>query len=180
LGGGIAYKNLLLVEDDCAKFFVQAVLEQIDPDLGYQFNFVVATGGESRISSVLKALPSVPSWSIVGAFDGDQRGKVDASEFAWPHVFLPTDFAPDKLLRDAVEIGEGRTRFAQAISVQADNIAVAFDACAGLDHHDWIPRLSEALALSLSSVVRGLVSAWLLADASAARAFANELRHVIR
>lgn len=179
LGGGVAYRNLLLVEDECAKFFVRAILEQIDPDLQYQLTVVVASGGESRISGVLKKLPHVHTWSILGAFDGDQRGEVDATEFEWPHVFLPTDLAPDELLRSAVGTAEGRARFAQAISVQLENVVVALEASAGLDHHDWIPKCSEALGLEIGNVVRGLVRAWLVANESTARAFVIELRQAI-
>lgn len=179
LGGGVAYRNLLLVEDECAKFLVLAILERVDPDLRHQFSVVVADGGETRITAVLRELPRVDQWSVVGCYDGDMRGLVDAEDFEWPHVHLPGNRSPEELLREAVRGDTGPAKLATALHTSVENVSVALNASAGRDHHDWLDELSRALTIDKASVVRALTNVWLQVGEVDAKTFAEDLRRAV-
>jgi hypothetical protein len=179
LGGGVAYRNLLLVEDECARFLVLAILEKLDADLRHQFSIVVASGGEARITAVLRELPRVEQWSIVGCYDGDMRGRIDAKGFEWPHVYLPGDRSPEVLLREAVRGNAAPAKLATALHVSVENVNVALNASAGHDHHDWLDELSRALTLDKGNVVRALTNVWLQVGAADAKTFTEDLRRAV-
>lgn len=161
LGGGIAYRSMLLVEDECAKHFVNTVLERLHPDLRHQLTVVIATGGEARVATVLRQLPSTPEWSLVGAFDGDMRGRVDATGFEWPHVFLPGAVPPEQLLRVVATPGGATEKIAGLLYTTTAQVAVALNAAAGHDHHDWLTQMCRVLGPSIEGVVRVLTRLWI-------------------
>jgi hypothetical protein len=167
------------VEDDCAKFWVIAILEKMDPDLRHQFSVVVASGGETRITAILRQLPRVEHWSVVGGYDGDRRGLVDAKGFEWPYIYLPGNRPPEELLREAILDGAGSANLAAALHTTVENVNVALNASAGHDHHDWLDEMSRALGVDKASVVRALTSIWLKLREVDARTFAEELRRVV-
>lgn len=179
LGGGASYENLLLTEDQCGKTFALTLCELLDPDLRRQVVAVVM-GGDSRTDTVLKALPRPERWStkIVGIYDGDVRG-APRGELHWPIVFLPGNLAPEQVLRDAVMDAEGRQQLAAALDVSLANVAVALQAAAGRDHHDWHEEVARALGPDKLTVTRALSKVWLARNANDGQAFINQLRAAI-
>lgn len=78
VGGGVAYRNLLLVEDEFAGHFAQGLLEQLEIDLKQQTVFAVMKG-HSQITTILCTLPPIDKWSkVVGVYDGDMQGKAES------------------------------------------------------------------------------------------------------
>ena len=102
LGGGVAYGNLLLTEDECGKIFALGLCEQLDPDLRHQIA-AVSVGGDSVIDTILVSLPRPERWptTIVGVYDGDSspaKGKV----LNWPQINLPGKAAPEVVLANCL------------------------------------------------------------------------------
>lgn len=175
VGGGAAYKCLLLVEDHCAKYFVQALLEQVDPDMGRQCAFAIMDG-EAKISLVLNNLPAVGRWTrIIGCFDGDMRGKIDVSKFSWPHIFLPGPVAPEPLLRSCAAI-HVPAALSGELHVDEASVSVALSAVAGIDSHDWLTNLAQVLERSREESVRAMVRVWLRGEATAGASFLADLK----
>lgn len=177
LGGGVAYRGLLLVEDECARHFVHAILDRMQPDLRHQLTVAVATGGESRISATLRQLPQAAGWLLVGAFDGDMRSSLDSAGFEWPHIFLPGSVPPEQLLRGAATAEGAAERLAIALSAPRSDVAVAINAAAGRDHHDWLGEMCRVLGPSAEAVVRALTRVWMDAYAEHASAFVHDLEN---
>jgi hypothetical protein len=179
LGGGVSYENLLLAEDQCGKTFALALCELLDPDLRRQV-VAVATGGYSRTDTVLGALPRPERWStkIVGVYDGDVRG-VARPHSHWPVVFLPGNAAPEVLLRNALNDAKGRQQLSLALGVSLENIAIALQAAAGRDHHDWHEEVARVLGPDKLTVTRALSKVWLSLNPVDGQAFIDELRAAI-
>lgn len=172
VGGGVAYKTLILVEDESALYFAKTIIERLDPDLHRQCA-IQSMGGEGRIASIVKTLPKMvgDKWlQVVGCFDGDLQGKIDATQFNWPHVFLPGDRAPDSLLREAVA-REEPIALATALQVRTESLAATLEAAAGLDVHDWTKHVADKCDRRPEELVRAMTARWLIANEHAAREF---------
>jgi len=183
LGGGVAFKGVVLVEDAMARGFVLTIFEEIDPDMLLQFDVVVA-GSESDITAAISTMPgSQKTLTLIGAYDGDMRER--ASEFSklhWPSVFLPGDVPPEGLIKRMIEETEDvNDRLATALQKQAHEIGVALDSVSGADCHELIRGLASALLTDESIVRRSIAKFWLSEESNlkAAKDFLNELRKAI-
>ncbi|WP_081700259.1 ATP-dependent nuclease [Azonexus hydrophilus] len=175
VGGGAAFKCLLLVEDECAKYFAQFVLEELDPDLGRQCSFTVMDG-EAKISQILNNLPSTSDWiSLIGCFDGDLRGSLNSDGFYWPFVYLPGSVAPELLLKQCIQANSPNDLAAE-LRMDASTVSVALATVTGIDHHDWLNNLVGELGRTAGEVVRAMVRIWLRAEHGAAIQFVEDLK----
>jgi predicted ATPase len=103
LGGGVAYRGVILVEDEFAKDFVLALFEKLDAEMVRQPE-VIAAGSVTNITQLLRTMPRTRSWlTIIGLYDGDQRDEIDNQGLKWPFGFLPGDVSPEHLLMRAIE-----------------------------------------------------------------------------
>lgn len=178
VGGGVAFKALLLVEDTTAEHFATALLEYFDPDLARQCK-VAPCGGEAPLLSVLETLPSVRGWLyLIGCFDGDMRSKHKALNTNWPFVFLPGDTNPESLLRACV-VAANAAALASRLHLPEQTVLVAIDAGRGLDPHDWLEEVSKALVRSKPELTRALVSIWARSNSAAAEGFLKAIRGAI-
>jgi predicted ATPase len=168
LGGGGGYQGAVLVEDEIAIQFGIAVLDELEPDLLRQYELVNATSN-SGIAAALKSMPKTRSWfSLVGAFDGDQRGKVEEQgKFLWPHTFLPGTVSPEKLLMETFK-AEGVEGVAKVLGRSRESVAPVFESAAGADPHDWIHAVANALGIGIAATVRMFVRMWLAKGGDAA------------
>ena len=175
VGGGVAFKTLLLVEDECAKYFVLALLEQLAPDLRRQCSIAVMNG-ESRISLILSGLPLTKDWTLlIGCYDGDQRARLDASGFHWPHIFLPGTSPPDAILKECI-VKLPATDLAAELHLTPQTVTAALSAVAGLDPHDWLSRLPNALNRGQEELLRAMVRLWLHTDKTDGPVFIKTLK----
>jgi len=160
VGGGVAFKNLILVEDECANYFLQSILEKLEPDLRRQCAFV-AMDGESSISIILNTLPKVAGWTnVIGCFDGDMREKLNSTKFHWPHIYLPGTISPESILRACVT-RRPAADLAAELHVREQTISVSLATVAGLDPHDWLSNLIEHIGRTKHDIVRAMVQIWL-------------------
>jgi hypothetical protein len=98
LGGGVAFKCVVLVEDEAAKSMILTFLQALDVDLYGQCE-VAKVGSKDDIAALLKLMPRTREWlTLIGAFDGDQRADIKGDGFKWPFCFLPGDCGPEELL----------------------------------------------------------------------------------
>jgi energy-coupling factor transporter ATP-binding protein EcfA2 len=166
LGGGGGYQGVVLVEDEIAKQFSMAILDELDPDLLRQYEIVDAISN-SGISVALKSMPRTKEWfSLVGAFDGDQQGKVkDADKFVWPHTFLPGNASPESLFMEMAR-RLGIDAIAKEIGRTREAVAPVFEAAEGKDPHDWIHSVANGLGLGIELTVRVFTRMWLRLDGS--------------
>ncbi|MDR5769725.1 AAA family ATPase [Caballeronia sp. LZ028] len=177
VGGGVAYRSLVVVEDEAAKALCEAILEFADPDLARQVIYSVARDGESEIVRILKAMPPVAGWGkLVGCFDGDQRQRHAALALPWPHIFLPSEQAPDRLLRDWL-LGLDTTDAASNLSVDHNDLVVALAVADGIDHHDWFRTVAQNLHQEVLVLVKAAAKLWIRDNEALAKQFAGELKN---
>jgi len=162
LGGGVAYSAVILVEDDSAKAFLLAVLEQLEPEMLRQFEIVIAESA-SNITSVLQSMPLTRSWlTLIGTYDGDMRKTVDGTDFRWPFGFLPGDVDPERLLKALADTTPDiATVLAAELGRSLTDITVALNCVAGLDYHDYFRDFAGALNIDIAIVRRAFVRVWL-------------------
>lgn len=182
LGGGAAFRGAVLVEDQAAKDFVSAIFEEIMAEVLSRFEFT-ATGSREQISNVLAGMPRTGSWlTLVGAYDGDQRGQIVTTSLHWPIIFLPGAEDPDKLLKGVLDSTE---RICELLSEElrkpAADVMIALNRIAGTDYHDCVSELANSLNLSCGMVRRGLVRIWLqrAENRRAAQDFKDEFRAAV-
>jgi predicted ATPase len=182
LGGGVAFRALMLVEDEAAKHFTLTILEHVDPELSRQFE-IVSTSGEAGITAALRSMPSVKNWMvIVGAYDGDQRGAQPAGPLNWPTIFLPGQQAPEEILKHEMNKNKDFAEMvAKELPHDLDAVRIALNQAAGLDHHDYFHEVAAAVNLHVTVVYRAFGRIWLKDENNleSARALAEELRRIL-
>ncbi|WP_080414187.1 ATP-dependent nuclease [Burkholderia ubonensis] len=179
LGGGTSYKSLLVVEDETAKIFCDAILNVADSDISRQVAYAVSKDGESEIVRVLKTMPYVKDWvKLVGCFDGDQRAVHQKLDTPWPHIFLPGDHAPDGMLLAWIKELDATT-LAIELNVSKADLLVALAAAEGVDHHDWMRHFATALNWQTGELIKATARMWARDHAALAQQFAGDLRKAL-
>ncbi|HDS1736248.1 ATP-binding protein [Pseudomonas sp. BP8] len=179
LGGGVSHKALLIVEDDTAKEFCEAMVENIDPDFSRQISYSVSSDGESEIVKILRTMPRVQGWAtLIGCFDGDQRESRGQLVLPWPHVFLPGAEAPDRILQSGFH-GFDRDETARELRVDRLDLDVALAAAAGVDFHDWARHVSGGLNIEKSHFIKGITKIWINGNDAAARQFIADVKQAL-
>lgn len=177
VGGGVAYKTLVLVEDECAMHFGRSLLERLDLDLSRQC-LLVPMGGYAPIIAALRSVPRVEGWAqIVGLFDGDLRSNIK-EKYPWSYGFLPGLIAPDLALKNFVSAADPG-QVASAVQVGRSCVLVALAATLGLDSHDWMQQFPVHVGKSYEYCVRALTDMWMESHAEDAKSFLHSFRQVL-
>lgn len=179
LGGGVSHKALIIVEDDTAKDFAEAIIEYVDPDFSRQVTYSICNDGESEIVKILNTMPRVKGWAtLIGCFDGDQRDIHRNISLPWPHVFLPGTDAPDEMLQSIFNTLD-RGQVANELRVDGQDLDVALAAAAGDDFHDWARNVSRELNLDKGRFVKGVAKIWISKDDVGAKQFVSDIRQAL-
>lgn len=158
--GVVPRRNVIvLVEDDAAKTFVEALVAN-SPD-GLDSRIDVRTCRDAgTLRAVLQRFPlgrSDDRAKIVGLLDGDQR-HVALTGSLWPFGYLPGDGGVERLLR-------GQTldvkRVATRLGVEQERLELALSEVAGRDDHDWLSELGKRAGVPLDTVTKALVQEWM-------------------
>lgn len=178
MGGGVAYKSLVLVEDACAQSFLHELLDMYDPDLRRQCQ-TVAMGGEAPISEVLAALPRAAGWmQMVGCFDGDMRTRIDGHSLKWPIAFLPGSESPEIFLRNHI-LKHSPRDLAIELRMSERAVIIALQAAEGKDPHDWRTVLSGELGRHPDEITRAMVRLWAGSNPDSAREVVAEIQRAV-
>jgi predicted ATPase len=176
VGGGVAFRFLVLVEDACARSFALSILDKLDPDLRRQCA-TAELNGFGAICKIIETLPQIKEWGrLVACFDGDVRAQVAKleSKFKWPHLYLPGVNGPEAALRSTV--GVAATGLASELRLDEGTVAVALNAATGMNDHDWLAMVVAQLHRPLEEVVRAMTNVWLLSNEGEAKAFVSQVR----
>ncbi|MBF8676792.1 ATP-binding protein [Pseudomonas fulva] len=179
LGGGVSHKALIIVEDDTAKDFSEAIIEHVDPDFSRQVSYSICSDGESEIVKILGTMPRVQGWAtLIGCFDGDQRHIHRNTSLPWPHVFLPGTEAPDKMLQSIFNLLD-RDQVANELRVDRQDLDVALAATVGDDFHDWARHVSRELNIDKSRFVKGVTKVWISSGDAGAKQFVVDIKQAL-
>ena len=173
LGMRSRIRGAFLFEDEAAILFAKALFQRLCPSLINAFEMVNATG-ESEIVSALNKLPKLGDWmTLIGIFDGDQRGEVE--DATWPHVFLPGSSSPEIELKAASNLSADA--LAPLIQKDVPSVGAILASSQGLDHHEWFMHICQHLAVSSEQLMTALVEIWLREEANenAASTFISNL-----
>jgi predicted ATPase len=182
LGGGVAYRGVVLVEDATAKAFLSGILEELDADLLPQFEIVSAESMDGITQAIVGMPPRQKQLTIVGVYDGDVRSTLRINPApGWPYIFLPGDHAPEELLSALLHTPALLPDVAAELHKTEAQVRLALDHTDGMDHHDLIPEFSRAMGADAYVVRHGLVHLWLgrHENLQAAKAFVQTLNQVI-
>lgn len=160
LGTGISVRGALFVEDAAARNFLEALLWHLDRNLNALYEISVVKSA-SQISELLSSIPKLGPWlSIVGVYDADQKGKIDASKFVWPYLYLPVSASPDASMLSMVRASSaGLSSF---LGVEQGQLRTALEVNEGVNFHDWPREMAKILGIEMGHLWKGLVGMWLL------------------
>jgi len=166
---------VLIVEDESARAFTRALIEQLDSRVAADLNVMVA-GSNSEIASALRAIRPTQGEAIrfVGVLDGDQKDLIPTGVH-WPTILLPGGRDPDfEMMQSVTKRTAGDLETLTKIS--SATWVMALSAAEGLDHHDWTKRMCDGLGLSLMQFARLAVPLWASDAGDAPEGFAKSLR----
>ncbi|WP_279351344.1 ATP-dependent nuclease [Erythrobacter litoralis] len=153
--------NLILVEDNAAKTFANAILRRYRPEL-FRRSEIIVMNGHGDITACLKRLGGKPTdLSIVGLYDGDQKGSVetDVEPFS---AFLPGDIPIEQVFRKLVEDDPNNVQVALGVE-RLSEINFALE---GEEAHDWFEEFAKALGVDKGMLFQQLFSIWERQDGS--------------
>ena len=162
LGGGVRLSGAFLVEDQAAKDFLTALLDEKAPALLKQYE-IVSADSEARITAILKNMPNTGDWlTLVGVYDGDMRAGVTGQDFNWPFRFLPGTAAPEELIVALVRAAtDSADSLAAELHKTSAQVTVALDHAIGFDPHDFFTELAKALNVHISAIRAASTRIWL-------------------
>jgi len=157
-------RHLVFVEDSVGKSFLHYLMHEGGTPLVDRVVGCVA-GSDGDIKELLNRTPKdLGGVRAVGCFDGDMRPKAEqlARELErkrWPYIFLPSELAPEVLLRQVAKANVAH--LAAAVGRSETVLAAEMGALEGIDHHDWLTKLATALHVTVDSLVGTLTRVWL-------------------
>ena len=166
--------HALFCEDEVAVVMAGALIEYVDPMLARRTTILWGGKGHGSLRVLQDKLPRPPQSKIRFAYlyDGDQRGKVEASsKDRWPAVFLPTFDDPNSLLKTLSQTPED---LAVRLGVSVNRIRRVLTGLEGMDLHDWVDQF--AAEFTRPEVLRVLTTEWARRHTKEAETFVNDLR----
>lgn len=152
--------RVVVVEDVGAKRYLEEVLRLVRPSILAKMQ-IIAGEGESWVTNVRRSIPlKIEGLRCVGVYDGDMRGNpVTRPDEGWPALFLPGSQALDFLTRQHLR-ADSRAA-ASLLAVSEATMELAISEHEGVDHHDWVRHVSNAIGVEQSHMFRKLVALWL-------------------
>lgn len=148
-------KVLAVVEDRLAAAMLSALLVLKAPGLSTVVQ-VVQVGGDGNVPKFVGPLQEKEfGLEVIGVLDGDSRDKVADGTLQFPPgrvAFLPGLVPPDALLTNV--LSETTTAVAHHLGVEADAVSRALDSAEGLDHHDRLGAVANALGLPIGHLTQ--------------------------
>ncbi|WP_329428057.1 ATP-binding protein [Streptosporangium sp. NBC_01495] len=148
-------KVLAVVEDVLAGAMLDALLALTAPELSTVVQ-IVQVGGDGNVPKFVNPLWKTKfGLEVIGVLDGDSRVKVDSGQLEFPPgrvAFLPGAEPPDALLMRV--LCDMTTIVAHHLGVEATAVFRALDSAEGLDHHDRLTAVADALGLPIGHVTQ--------------------------
>ena len=164
-------KGIILVEDTAAKMAIDTACQHFGSFIKQDYE-VIKIGGTGEICSLLKNFPKKSEFSVIGIFDGNERGKISLNdEIAYD--FLPSDQCPEEALRSLVI--KNPREFGSYLGTHSERLTAALSAANGEDPHDWLESLASNLDMGYPECLKGLCRGWV---ASQEEEFAKILREI--
>jgi hypothetical protein len=133
----------ILVEDACAKAVLSELIRRIDVQFHRSVG-IFSVGNADTVARTVRALHTT-NLPVAAVLDGDKSGRPSENIFK-----LPGTQPPEK------EIFQNPTVRVYVKSTYDVNLEDFLVSTAGVDHHDWLPRLAEFLNQDGSALVSEL------------------------
>ena len=176
---GLVPKRRLMavVEDVDAKELLHQIIDRWCPDEAGTIDIQIVEGGAAEVVRFISLFPkSAKAAQVLAILDGDKQGDYADHEYV---SFLPGPSDPVAAARSYVTLNPNP--FAIQLGVVPERMAAALAGVAGADHHDFLARMVQELALGgidVRTMRRALFLAWLTNDAvtqQSAAALANSV-----
>lgn len=170
----------ILVEDRAAREFTRLLLGRLNVNLASRTE-IVDVGGDGNITTSRRIMSrGIRFFNLVGAYDGDMRGKIPESEDEWPFTFLPGPSAVERQFRALSN--DNAKLLAGTLGREIAVLEPILAGLAGLDHHDWFEEFVKKLGMSYEQVMLACFEAWFAIDANSQEAdeFITKLLERIR
>ncbi|MDQ0659480.1 ATP-dependent endonuclease [Paenibacillus sp. W2I17] len=141
----------ILVEDRCARELTKCWLARFNPSIIQEYE-IVDIGSKGKIIQQVKEFPFIGPWfKLVGMFDGNERGKINMEDNHWNYSYLPSEVAPEQLLKEIAK--SMRRQLAEISGRELQRINSAIHSLDGRDHHDWIVEFPRQIGLSYEQLI---------------------------
>lgn len=143
--------GVILVEDRCARELTKCWIARFNPSIIHEYE-IVDIGSKGKILHQIQEFPFVGPWfKLIGMFDGNERGKVEAGNNHWNYSYLPGQFAPEQLLKGIAKSMRKQLSAVSGRDIQRINSAI--HSLDGRDHHDWIVEFPKQIGLSYEQLI---------------------------
>jgi predicted ATPase len=177
LGIRLKIDTIVLVEDEAAAAFLKLLLERHSPSLSRRIEVSVRSGDGNIVAFLKKLDRPFRNMRIVGAFDGDMRGKIP-QEIDGYSTLLPGDKPIERIFRDLAHAQP------QILSdtLGSENVNATLFSLEGAESHDWYVGLRSHLGLSSDQLFHVLFRMWerQVENSDAGAIFARELADLLQ
>lgn len=144
----------LVVEDEIAKITLQLILGTHDFFLSSNIEIIEA-GSWVDVARTARILSNSSRISALAILDGDQSDKTSTED----HILaLPGDGPPEKVFLENVT--PFASEFASRLGCSESSMRVYFSEFLGLDHHQWLDRLSQRTGQDRGYCLRVAFEIW--------------------
>jgi len=156
------------VEDSAAEIIGRLMLERFDPMLARRCQ-LASVGGEAQITRALRVNQTNPfGLKFVGWYDGDQTGSIPG-DIALMSALLPGNDPIEIVLKNYIT-NEHQTF---GVSLGVDNLHEILHNLEGVNYHDWLPELAQALGRDSRALLVSMFEFWLLVEENSVAAKAS-------
>lgn len=174
-------KAMIFYEDKAAFLFFCALLKFSSLYVKDSF-YYHCSGSEGDVLTDLKRFPSgLSGFSFVAMFDGDSRVNMSDKLVGFNnYIFLPSKLSPEEALIAYIE-DLGVEALAGHLGKSVEDINVAIDVAAGLDHHDYFMDISRTLKLSYDDLFARICDLWISDpdNKNSVESFVSQLEHLV-
>ncbi|MFF2157252.1 ATP-dependent endonuclease [Paenibacillus chitinolyticus] len=155
LGINTNKSGVILVEDRFAREFTKSWVGKHDPHFLQEYE-IISVGSDNKIVSLLKDIPYMNWFRVLGLLDGDRHELKEV--YNWPYTFLPGLCPPEKLLKDValVNIEE----LALVLKREVNAVHRILSTLEGANHHDWFEEFHKGIGMTYEQLMASLVDLW--------------------
>ncbi len=176
LGLSSEFSQILFVEDEFAKLFLQLILKRFD-EYSYKTSLIQVLNGESNIKMLTKHYEGACHFNYVAVYDADQRGVEDGFEPYICKVYLPSvsNVAPEIDVINCVT--NNIKEYSERINFNEEDLDAEVSSLV-CNHHDWFRYLSKNIDKSLDLLKVEAIELWINKNETLSKNFVFELNNV--
>lgn len=154
--------GIYIVEDELAKFFLEYILDKLDPDMLTDFS-VIQMRCDSNIEKIVKHYEPTPSptFEIIAVLDADQSAQI--KPLSGKHIYVTALPSANKLTPEQelwYVLDTHTVEIASLLDISAERLKDAVEDTRHGDHHDRYSNIAQACRKNTRDLVDAVLRIW--------------------